>query len=80
MNTEHYATVGVLTLVLLLGVGFGLDPLRMWTDLLEHFGRGLDHPGMRSRIDRQRDFVALLCFVIFIGIPSAILLWFLYAD
>lgn len=77
MDFEHYILVGTLTLGLVLwGLSFRINPISLWIDLVNYFGGGLDASRMRSRIDRQRDFVLLACFLIFVGIPAAILIWF----
>lgn len=68
----------LVVLILLLGSSLSINPLTVWVNLAEYFSRGRTPDGMRSRIDRQRDLALLVCFLIFIGIPTALLLWLSY--
>ncbi len=81
MDMTDFLLAGLLTLlVIVLGASFRLNPLSLWVDLAAYFSRGRTPDAMRSRIDRQRDLVLLVCFLIFIGIPAAIFLWITYTH
>lgn len=76
MSFREYILVGTIALGLFLLSSLQVNPLKMWAAILEYFSRGLDEPWQRSRIDRQRDLVALALFLAFVAIPAAILIWF----
>ena len=79
MDFEYIFLFVILVLAAVLACAFHPNPLMVWTRLITYFGKGPEDPNLRSRVDRQRSMVSLICFLVFIGLPAAVLIWFTYS-
>ena len=71
----------ILMIAALVGVGgaFRINPLTMWTDLIEYFSRGPDSDDNLSRMDRQQRVIdTIFWLVILTPLVALAIFYFFY--